>query len=277
MSLPPDAVQHFRGHGYCTAPAFFTPRETAALQAEVARFQRQGLLRNVATDGDGRTPSATQANLQLIPLHDKSDLLRALPFEQKVTQAVEALIGSPFLLHLDQLFLKPGRHGIGTDWHQDSAYFQIPDPMQGTAMWIAVHAATVANGTLHLIPGSHTEVYPHTRDPNSDHHIHCHPPEHRPAVPLELPAGGVAFFCYGTAHCTRANTTDRERAGIAFHFLRSECVGQARLADASRPHPVLAGPQTTGGVREYGTRVAGTWKDEVERVLGPLTAARERS
>ena len=30
------------------------------------------------------------------------------------------------------------------------------------------------------------------------------------------------FFCYGTAHCTRANTTDRERAGMAFHFLHTD-------------------------------------------------------
>ena len=38
--------------------------------------------------------------------------------------------------------------GIGTNWHQDNAYFKIRDPMRGTAMWIAAHDATIANGTI---------------------------------------------------------------------------------------------------------------------------------
>jgi hypothetical protein len=31
--------------------------------------------------------------------------------------------------------------------------------------------------------------------------------------------------------------------------------------------PSLTGPQATGGLREYGERVAGTWEGEVERAL----------
>ena len=166
-------------------PGFYGADEVAALQAEVERFKREGLVRNVATDGDGTTHSTTKANLQLIPLFDKSDLVRALPFDAKVVEAVGQLIGDPFLLHLDQMFLKPARHGVGTAWHQDNAYFRIADPLRGTAMWIAIHDATLANGTLHLIPGSHRERYEHRRDPDSDHHIRAWPPEER-AVPIEL-------------------------------------------------------------------------------------------
>ena len=266
MSLTADHQRHFHEHGYVAVPDFFSLREITALQAEVERFKEEGLLRNFATDGDGETPSATGANLQLIPLFDKSDLIRALPFVPKVVDAVGPLIGDPFLLHLDQMFLKPGRHGLGTAWHQDNAYFKIDDPMTGTAMWVAIHEATTANGTLHVIPGSYKERYEHGRDPNSNHHICCHPPEQRAAA-LELAAGGAVFFCYGTAHCTRANTTDKERAGMAFHFLRTECVDQARLVKESNRHPVLSGPEASDGSAEYGVEVAGTWEWEVERVL----------
>ncbi len=262
MSLAQAQVQQFREHGYVAVPRFFTPRQVQALQAEVERFKQEGRLRNVATEGDGKTHSTTRANLQLIPLFDKSDLLRALPFEPKVLQAVGQLIGDPFILHLDQMFLKPARHGIGTSWHQDNAYFKIADPLKGTAMWIAVHDASLANGTVHVIPDSFKEAYPHSRDPHSDHHIRCYPPEER-AAPIELEAGGVAFFCYGTAHCTLANTTDRERAGIAFHFLRTDYIPpEVRFL---RTH--LAGPEATGGEKEYGVKVAGTWEHEIERVL----------
>ena len=79
----------------------------------------------------------------------------------------------------------------------------------GTAMWIAVHDATTANGTLQVIPDVFRTAFEHSRDPYSDHHIRCYPPEER-AVHLELPAGGVAFFCYGTPHATGPNTTDRD-------------------------------------------------------------------
>lgn len=262
MTLTAQQVEQFRTLGYLALPHFFTAREVAALQAEIARFKREGRLRNVATEGDGKTHSATKANLQLIPLFDKSDLLRALPFEAKVTQAVGQLIGERFVLHLDQLFLKPARHGLGTSWHQDNAYFKIADPLKGTAMWIAAHDATLANGTICVVPESFKEEYPHSRDPHSDHHIRCYPPEER-AVPVELEAGGVAFFCYGTAHCTGANHTDRERAGIAFHFLRTDYIPEE--ARFLRTH--LSGPEATGGEKEYGVRVAGTWAREVERVL----------
>ena len=133
-------------------------------------------------------------------------------------------------------------------------------------MWVAVHDATIANGTIHVVHDSFKEAYLHDRDPNSDHHIHCQVPEER-AVPIELKAGGVVFFCYGTAHSTKANTTDRDRAGIAFHFLHGNCVDRANLVDKKRGQPFLLGPETTGGEAEYGVRVAGTWEQEIERVL----------
>ena len=270
MSLSDAQIDHFRTHGYTAVPNFFSSREVRALQVEVERFKREGLVRNVATDGDGSTHSTTKANLQLIPLNDKSDLMRALPFEEKTTTAVSQLIGEPFILQLDQMFLKPAGHGIGTDWHQDNAYFKIADPLKGTAMWVAIHDATIQNGTIHVVHDSFKEEYPHDRDPNSDHHIHCQVPEER-AVPIELEAGGVVFFCYGTAHATKANTTHRERAGIAFHFLHTDCVERANLIDKNRGQPLLVGPEASGGRAEYGVQVAGTWKQEIERVLQEVT------
>lgn len=266
MPFTDEQIAHFREFGYVARPDFLTQRETAALQTEVARFQRQGLLRNVHTDGDGETTSRTRSNLQLIPLFDKSDLLRALPFEPRVLRAVAMLIGDPFILHLDQMFLKPGRSGAGTHWHQDNAYFKIADPLMGTAMWLAVHDATTANGTLRVIPGSFRESFPHQRDPDSDHHIHCSPPEEK-AVTLEVPAGGAAFFCYGTAHCTGDNRTAHERAGLAFHFLRTDYAAPALIEPDRQARPHLTGTEASGGWREYGVAVAGTWDREVERVL----------
>ncbi|HVF09834.1 MAG TPA: phytanoyl-CoA dioxygenase family protein, partial [Abditibacteriaceae bacterium] len=186
MTFTPSQLEQFQQQGYLAVPDFWNAREVAAMQAELERLKRDGLLRNVATDGDGRTHSNVKVNLQLCPMYNKSDFFRAMPFAPKVVEAVRQLIGDPVLLHLDQVFLKPGRHGAGTNWHQDNAYFRISDPLKGTAMWTAVHDATVENGTMHIIPGSFREQYEHSRDPDSDHHIRCYPPEER-AIPIELP------------------------------------------------------------------------------------------
>lgn len=197
MALTTSQVEQFRAHGYVAVPTFFDAQETAAIRAEVERLQREGLLRNVATAGDGATTSQTRRNLQLCPMFEKSMLFRALPFAPKVAEAVSQLIGDPVVLRLDQVFLKPAHDGAGTNWHQDNAYFKISNPLLGTAMWIAVHKATVENGTLHVLPDAFSTLLEHSRDPDSDHHIRCYPDESQ-AIPIELPAGGVVFFAYGT-------------------------------------------------------------------------------
>ena len=264
MSLSQTQIDLFSNQGYAIVADMFTPREIEAMRAELDRFKHEGLLRNVATDGDGETHSESQVNLQICPITPKSTFYRALQFHPKVIDSVEQLIGNPIVFYLDQIFLKPGKEGIGTDWHQDNAYFKISDPAKGVGMWVALHDANIKNGTLHIIPGSHLESYTHDRDPNSDHHIHCHVPEER-AIPIELLSGGAVFFNYGIAHRTYQNKTNAERAGLALHFLNTDYIPEQALKNKKHTH--LTGPLTTGGENEYGLNIANTWPDEVDRVL----------
>ncbi len=266
MIFSHDEMETFRSDGYARKDGFFDERETRAIQNEVSRLKDAGKLRNVATDGDGKTSAEALRNLQLCPMYNHSRFFRALPFHPQVVGAVSELIGDPHILHLDQVFLKPGGDGMGTNWHQDNAYFKITDPMRGTAMWISVHDATLENGTMSVIPGSFREWYEHSRDPFSNHHIRCYPPEDQ-AVPIELSAGSVLFFCYGTAHRTGANGTRRERAGVAFHFLHADHAQKDLVASGRDYRPFMTGPSATGGAEEYGEVVAGTWESEVETVL----------
>lgn len=266
MPLTAAQVAQFKADGFTLVPDFWEPREIAAMRAELQRLVKAGKLRNVATDGDGKTHSQTRQNLQVCPIWHQSTLFRAVAFVPKVIDAVTALIGEPVLEQLDQIFLKPAGTGAPTNWHQDNSYFQIADPMMGTAMWTAIHDATPENGTLRLIPGMQRDALKHTRDPDSDHHIRCYPPEER-AVYAALPAGGVAFFCYGTPHATGPNNTDADRAGLALHFLRRDYAPDALLDPDRNCRPDLTGPEASGGEREYGARVAGTWEGEVACAL----------
>ncbi len=262
MKFTAEQIEHFRVHGWLAVPDFWNRDEVRAMQVELERLRESGKLHNVAMEGDGQTPSQTKANLQLCPMSPHSRFFRAMPFAPKVIEAVSQLIGDPVVLHLDQVFLKPGRHGAGTNWHQDNAYFKISDPLKGVALWTAVHEATEANGAMRIIPDAFHESLEHSRDPDSNHHIRCYPDESK-AITVPLPAGGALFFAYGTPHATGANNTDHERAGVALHFINDEVNQEAVSGFEPGLRPYLSGPDATGGEREYGTRVAGTWENEV--------------
>jgi len=269
MTITPSQLQQYREQGYVAMPGFFSDREVAAMGRELARLQRDGLLRNVATESDGTTTAQAVQNLQICPLSPHSELFRALPFCPQVIAAVRDCLGDPIQQHLDQIFLKPAGHGAGTAWHQDNAYFEIADPTQGVGMWVALHDATVANGTMQVIPGIYRESLKHARDTGSNHHIRCYPNEDK-AVPVELQAGGALFFNYGVPHCTKANTTAKPRAGLALHFLRA---GINTRSNNKPLGPILTGPHASDGTREWGVRVAGTWEQEVARMLAPAVTA----
>lgn len=263
----------FRRDGFLAIPEFWSAEEVAAMRGELDRLKADGLLRNVATD-------ATKANLQITQTWKVSPLFRAASVQPKVAALVaELLEGGPVFQYFDQIFLKPGRSGAPTNWHQDNHYFKLPDPSMAVGVWTAVHPAHAANGTMRFVPGAHLANLPHRRDPDSDHHWRCDPDDAR-AVPVELPAGGVVVFTYGAPHATGRNDTDHERAGFAMHFAH---LAKGRTQEAhldrngvkvdytpgtpGRPH--VAGPAASFGAREYGEDQRAIW----ERLVHPRAAA----
>ena len=266
--LSSDLIEFYKEKGYLVIENFFSKKEVKALQLEVKRLKDEGFFKNIATDGDGKTTSNKVVNYQVIPLNDKSKLIRSLPFDKKVVDAVSSLIGNSFNLLLDQMFIKPPKIGVGTNWHQDNAYFKITNPMGGTAMWIAIDDARIENGTIHVIPKSFKKKYSHKRDPFSNHHISCDASDDD-GIGIELEAGGALFFCYGTAHCTKKNNSNEERAGLALHFLNSQYIPEINL-EFNKPKrilPLILGNKASGGLKEYGEVVKGTWKDEVNKII----------
>ena len=98
MQISADQVQRFKEVGYTTVDGFFEPNEIAAMRVEIDKWVLNGLPRDVSTNPQKRQ------NFQLIPLHERSTLFRALPFVPKVVETVGALIGHPLVKILDQMF-----------------------------------------------------------------------------------------------------------------------------------------------------------------------------
>ncbi len=151
MALSEDQVGRWRRDGFVSVPDFFGALEVRALQAGVEELKAAGKFFNVATDGDGETHVDTKQNLQICPLSFHHRLFAAMPFHPKVRQAVAQLLGDSVYKFQDQAVLKPPGVGSATNWHQDNYYFEVGDTLRGTAMWTAVHDATIANGTIGMV------------------------------------------------------------------------------------------------------------------------------
>jgi ectoine hydroxylase-related dioxygenase (phytanoyl-CoA dioxygenase family) len=274
MVLNADQVSDYHDRGFTVVHNFFNSSEIAVMRGELQRLLDAGCLNNVATDGDGVTQSTSSINLQICPLSPESEVLRTLPFAQKVVGLAQQLLGESVVHRLDQIFLKPAGNGSGTNWHQDNGYFSESRgqaAFQGFGLWIAMHDASLANGTMQLIPHRHTEILPHLRDGGSNHHVTCAAAiDPAAAIPVEVPAGGVAIFNYGVPHSTGANTTSHDRAGLALHFLREDAVSD------SAPNirgPTISGPACDGGVSMWGNDLRGAWEALVAESHASLPSA----
>lgn len=70
--------------------------------------------------------------------------------------AARQLLGNkPVRFWHDQLFYKPAKKGGVVAWHQDYSYWTRTKPIAHLTCWCALDDATIENGCLQYVPGSH--------------------------------------------------------------------------------------------------------------------------
>ena len=123
----------------------------------------------------------------------------------------------------DQLFSKPAQHGGVVAWHQDYSYWTRTYPMQHLTCWTGLDDASVDNGCLYYIPGSHrwnllekTELAG-----DMDGIINYLTPEHQKQydhkVAIEMPAGYGTFHHPLMMHGSYENRSDRSRRAFVIN------------------------------------------------------------
>lgn len=132
------------------------------------------------------------------------------------------LLGGPVRFWHDQLFCKPARHGGVVAWHQDYSYWTRTVPLSHLTCWIALDDATVENGCVHYIPGSHRwDLLPITGLAGDMAAIHTVlTPEQRrqfQPVPAEVNAGECIFHHGLTIHGSFENQSERPRRGVVLN------------------------------------------------------------
>jgi len=123
------------------------------------------------------------------------------------------------------LFAKaPGKPGQA--WHQDERYIPTRDRSLAGA-WIAIDDATIENGCLWVVPGSHRTGYLYPFKPPADltefdGADECHGFDATKAIPVEVKAGTVVFFNGYLLHRSlRNHSTTNWRRALVCHYMNA--------------------------------------------------------
>lgn len=122
------------------------------------------------------------------------------------------------------LFVKPPGFQ-GQAWHQDEIYIPTRDRSL-CGGWIAIDDATVDNGCLWVLPGSHKKGYlwpqrDHNRPEDFDSAQESYGFDDKDEVPVEVKAGTVVFFNGYLLHRSRPNKSDQYRRVLVNHYMNA--------------------------------------------------------
>ena len=136
------------------------------------------------------------------------------------------------------LFVKPPNFQ-GQAWHQDEFYIPTRDRSLIGA-WTAMDDATIENGCLWVLPGSHRRgyLYPqrYHEDPDEfDFAWESYGFDDTDEVPVEVTTGTLVFFNGYLLHRSRKNRGDTYRRVLVNHYCNSWSLLPWSLQDGERP------------------------------------------
>ncbi|WP_395719706.1 phytanoyl-CoA dioxygenase family protein [Prosthecobacter sp.] len=208
-------IPDYERDGVVRIRRLFTPDQVAAIRAELDRYIREDLDSKPA---DARTLEAdgkTVRNLWRLEQHHPA--LIPMVARPDIVALVSRLVhGEPVLCGVET-FNKPARIGSGVPYHQDNAYFcQTPPDM--LTIWIAMDPATLENGPVYYVRGSHHQgMLPTKPSGVKGNSIGMAEPS---TVPLSdqfcglLAPGDALIHQCETIHHSAPNTSDHPRLGL---------------------------------------------------------------
>lgn len=194
---------------------------------------------------DGKLPGVRRRDAvwQMLGLANYDDVIGRLVRHSRILDAVAELLGPDIKYYSDQVLMKPARHGSAVNWHQDSYYWSI-EPQNLVTCWLALDDATLENGCMCFIPGTHREgIIEHKR--NDQRTMKIEGVDESKIVAAPVPAGGCEFHHSLVLHATSQNQTPYRRRAIAMTYM------SARNTDPRNPerrHPLLRGQEYPGCV-----------------------------
>jgi phytanoyl-CoA hydroxylase len=233
MTLTEAQRRSFAADGYLVVNGLIAPAVLARVRERMDEMQRAALAAKGTAgvkyqmETGGAVATIAKPALRKVDEPAKRDaVFRGVAETPAILDIVAELTGGPHvLLYSDQVFMKPAFCGSEKPLHQDNSYFKVTPHSAGVTCWIAIDDATIENGCLHYIPGSHAlglvkhrslgENSPHLT-PDVDHPL---PAE----VAVPVPAGSCIFHHLLAMHSSKANTSAHARRAYALHYA-NRCV-----------------------------------------------------
>lgn len=248
--------EQFDQDGYVVLEDFLTPAEVEALRAEgdalargvppeerksvfadqgrdeyflnsgdkVAYFYEKGAL---GEDGALLVEPHLALNKVGHALHEKLPVFSDVTKSERVKEACRQLgLDTPAVAQSMYIYKNPGIGGEVVP-HQDASYLYMDPPETLVGFWMPLEDATVENGCLWFIPGSHRAGV-HTRfrrNPDKDAKellIYDRPQPTYPRssfVPVPVPKGSCVLIHGLAVHQSDRNKSDRSRHAYTFHVV----------------------------------------------------------
>jgi chlorinating enzyme len=207
--LASAAVEQYRRDGFYFPARVMSPGEALALR---------GRLEAVEAEHGGRLSGEIRHKPHLL-FTWLADLVR----HPSILDAVEDVLGPNLLAWSTSFFIKEARDSAYVSWHQDATYWGLSAPDVLTA-WVAFTDATVENGAMRMVPGSHDAQLEHrdTFAPNNllsrGQEIAVEVDEAR-GVDILLRAGEMSLHHVRMVHGSPANRSDDRRIGFAIRYI----------------------------------------------------------
>jgi phytanoyl-CoA hydroxylase len=223
-------VGRYHRDGYVVLREALSAPEVQALRDEAVRICRGelGAVEGVQVAGADEPDEVVLRRYLCIHFpHKLSELLRGMLAHPVIIDALRQLTGPNIKSMQSMLFIK-SEGKPGQAWHQDELFIPTRDRSL-TAAWIALDDATVDNGCLWVLPGSHRPgvLYPDRDhdDPRFDCEVEAYdfPYGDHDAVAVAVPAGSVVLFNGYLLHMSQPNTGRHGlRRALVNHYMSAQ-------------------------------------------------------
>ena len=225
VTLTEEQIAFYHANGFLAIDAITTSEEIDRLRGVYDTiFERragrdEGNQFDLAgSDEEGKAAALPQI---LNPRKYAPELAHTL-YEANARAIAEQLLGPEAVFTGDHAIFKPAGSGAPTPWHQDEAYWDPGLNYRSLSVWMPLQEATLENGCMVFLPGSHgQEVTPH-QSIGGDPRVHglemVEAVDETQAVACPLPPGGATFHDSRTMHFTGANRSAVPRRAYILGF-----------------------------------------------------------
>jgi phytanoyl-CoA hydroxylase len=225
-----DPAGFFDEHGYIVVTDALHADEVTELNQDTADICRgkYGEFNGWVGPHEGQSDAEVLQQYLCIHFpHKFSPVMRRALDHRVMVDVLSRVIGPNVKCMQSMLFIKAAGKP-GQAWHQDEYYIPTRDRSL-TGGWIALDDATVENGCLWVIPGSHRHGVLWPQHQHSDNRFDCagesggFPYTDDDAIPVEVKAGAIVFFNGYLLHRSLPNVAKGGyRRALVNHYMSAE-------------------------------------------------------